>query len=78
MYGYKCGYCDGTVRERKVDREAFKHRDGFVILENVPIGVCDQCGFRTYHSSLLRRVQEIAAQVESPTRIEQVPVASFA
>jgi hypothetical protein len=34
--------------------------------------------YRYDHASLLRRVQEIAAQVESPTRIEQVPVASFA
>ena len=78
MYGYKCEYCDGTVQERKVDREAFKHRDGFVILEDVPIGVCDNCGSRYYHSSLLRRVEEIAARVKSPERIEQVPVASFA
>jgi YgiT-type zinc finger domain-containing protein len=78
MYGYKCEYCDGTVQERRVKREAFKHRDGFVILEDVPIGVCDKCGFRYYHSSLLHRVQEIAAQIESPVRIEQVPVASFA
>jgi YgiT-type zinc finger domain-containing protein len=78
MYGYKCEYCDGTVQERTVDREAFKHRDGFVILEDVPIGVCDKCGSRYYHSSLLRRVQEIAAQIEAPARIEQVPVASFA
>lgn len=78
MYGYKCEYCDGTVQERRVKREAFKHRDGFVILEDVPIGVCDKCGYRYYHASLLRRVQEIAAKTESPVRIEQVPVATFA
>jgi len=78
MYGYKCEFCDGTVRERRVKREAFKHRDSFVILEDVPIGVCDKCGVRYYHSSLLHRVQEVAAATESPTRIEQVPVASFA
>ena len=41
MYGYKCEYCDGIVRQRVVEHEAFKHRAGFVILENVPIGVCD-------------------------------------
>ena len=78
MYGYQCEYCDGTVRERIVEREAFKHRDGFVILENVPVGVCDTCGYRYYHSSLLRRVEKIAARQESPARMEQVPVAPFA
>ena len=77
MYGYRCEYCDGTVQERIVEQEIFKHRDGFVILENVPVGVCDKCGYRYYHSALMRRVEEIAAQKESPARMEQVPVAPF-
>ena len=78
MYGYQCEHCDGTVRERIVEREAFKHRDGFVILTSVPVGVCDKCGYRYYHSTLLRRVEKIAAKMESPARMEQVPVAPFA
>ena len=78
MYGYRCEYCDGIVRERVIDREAFKHRYGFVILENVPIGVCDKCGHRYYHSTLLHRVEEIAARKESPERMELIPVAAFA
>jgi YgiT-type zinc finger domain-containing protein len=78
MYGYKCEYCDGIVQERVVEREVFKHRDGFVILENVPVGVCDKCGYRYYHSSLLHRVEEISTKREAPKRIESVPVAAFA
>lgn len=77
MYGYPCEYCDGIVQERVVEREAFKHRHGFVILENVPIGVCSTCGYRYYHSTLLHRVEEIAAKKKSPKRMELVPVASF-
>ena len=46
MYGYKCEYCEGLVQPRLVNREVFKHRDGFVILENVVMGVCDVCGNR--------------------------------
>ena len=78
MYGYRCEYCDGTVQERIVEREAFKHRDGFVILEHVPVGVCDKCGYRYYHSKLLHRVEQIAASKDPPARMEQVPVAPFA
>ena len=78
MYGYQCEHCDGTVRERIVEREAFKHRDGFVILASVPVGVCDKCGYRYYHASLMHRVEKTAAKKESPERMEQVPVASFA
>ena len=77
MYGYKCEFCDGTVREVLVEREAFKHARGFVILENVPVGICDVCGNRYYHASLLRRVEEIALGRRAVDRTEPVPVAAF-
>ncbi len=76
MHGYKCEYCDGIVREKMVKREMFKHKHGFVILEDVPIGVCDKCGVRYYHARLLRRVAEVAAG-KTMARSEQVPVAQF-
>ncbi len=78
MYGYKCEYCNGIVQEQVVEQEVFKHRNGFVILENVPIGVCDKCGCRYYHSTLLHWVEEIATRKKSPKRMELVPVATFA
>jgi YgiT-type zinc finger domain-containing protein len=77
MYGYKCAYCDGIGREQIVKREAFKHRNGFVILEDVPIGVCDACGSRYYHSTLLHRVEEIATGARAAQRTQRVPVALF-
>ena len=77
MYGYKCECCDGIVQERIVEREVFKHRYGFVILENVPVGICNTCGNRYYHSSLLKRVDEVATNKEAPARVENVPVAVF-
>jgi len=75
MYDYKCEYCDGTVEERQIDREAFKHRKGYVILEDIPVGICDECGYRYYHSTILKRVEEIAEGRETPEREESVPVA---
>ena len=77
MYGYKCDYCDGIVREKIVKREAFKHKNGFVILENVPIGVCDICGTRYYHADLLHRVAKVATG-KVAAKSERVPVAPFA
>lgn len=75
MYGYKCEYCEGTVKERIVERESFKHKAGFVILEDVPLGICDRCGCRYYHSTVLQRVEEIASGKKSPERTELIPVA---
>jgi len=75
QFGYRCEYCDGTVRDKRVEREAFKHKVGFVILEDVIVGVCDKCGNRYYSASTLKRVQSIATGKVPPERTEQVPVA---
>lgn len=75
QFGYRCEYCEGTVREKRVDREAFEHRTGFVVLENVVIGVCDKCGNRYYSADTLKRVHAIATGRIAAARTEQVPVA---
>ena len=74
MYDYECEYCPGTVRPTQVAREAFKHKDGFVILEDVQIGVCDRCGNRYYAADILHTVHEIATGKKSPERLEEIPV----
>ena len=61
--------------EKLVARETFKHRKRFVILENVPVGVCDKCGSRYYHSTILQTVEEIAEGKQIPERTESIPVA---
>jgi len=75
QFGYQCEYCAGVVQERQVEREAFKHKTGFVILEDVIIGVCDTCGNRYYSADTLKRVQEVATGKAPPERTELVPVA---
>ena len=75
MFGYKCEYCEGTVHEKIVKQEAFKHKKGFVILENVSIGVCEHCGNRYYSSEILKRVDAIATGKMPPERTQTVPVA---
>lgn len=75
MYGYKCEYCKGIVKPRPVEREAFKHKAAFVILERVTVGVCDVCGNRYYTADILHTVHEIATGKRKPERVEMVPVA---
>ena len=77
MYGLECECCSGTVRPKKVEREAFKHKNGFIILENVTIGVCDVCGNRYYAADILHLVDEIATGVKCPERTEAVPVGTI-
>lgn len=75
QFGYGCEFCKGIVKGKRVDREAFKHKTGFVILEQVLIGVCDQCGSRYYSAKTLKRVHAIASGKAKPTRTQRVPVA---
>jgi YgiT-type zinc finger domain-containing protein len=75
MYNYRCEYCEGEVRSKKIKREAFKHKNGFVILEDVEIGVCDSCGNRYYSAEILRTVHAIATGAKPFERTEAIPVA---
>ena len=75
MYGYRCEYCPGVVRARTVERESFKHKNGFIILEDVVIGVCDVCGNRYFSADVLHAVHEISKGGRLPKRTEAVPVA---
>jgi YgiT-type zinc finger domain-containing protein len=61
-----------------VEREAFKHKNGFVILEHITIGVCDVCGNRYYSADILHAVHDIAIGRRVAERTEQVPVAHLA
>jgi YgiT-type zinc finger domain-containing protein len=77
MYDVSCEHCSGTVGERRSDREAIRHKGNFVILEGVLIGVCDNCGARYFHASVLRRVAEIGRSTASPLRTIEVPVDTY-
>jgi YgiT-type zinc finger domain-containing protein len=78
MYDFTCEHCGGMVRERRVDREALPHKRSFVILEDVPVGVCDKCGARYFDASILRRVAEIGRGSAPPLRTMVVPVDRYA
>ncbi|MBW3600991.1 MAG: YgiT-type zinc finger protein, partial [Planctomycetes bacterium] len=78
MYDFSCEHCGGLVRERRVSQEALRHKGNFVILEDVPIGVCEKCGARYFDASVLRRVAEIGRSKTPPTNTIAVPVAPYA
>ena len=75
MFGYRCEYCAGTVEPRRLEREAFKHKNGFVILKDVSVGICDICGNRYYSAETLHAVHDIATGKRPPDSTEQIPVA---
>jgi YgiT-type zinc finger domain-containing protein len=75
MYGYRCEHCEGIVKPKNVRREAFKHKTGFIILEDIVIGVCDECGSRYYSADILHAVHDIATGTRPFERTEEIQVA---
>ncbi len=77
MYGYQCECCTGIVKPRLVKREAFKHKNGFVILENITIGICNNCGNRYYTADIIHAVNDIATGKRIVEKTEKIPVANL-
>ena len=77
LYDFPCEYCNGTVRERIIDREPISHHRGIAVLERVPIGVCDHCGAHYYAASVLKRVESILTSPSPPERVMQVPLEAY-
>jgi len=53
-------------------------KDSFIILEDIPVGVCNQCGTRYYHAHIVRRAHEIARDESNADFQEYVPVGHVA
>lgn len=77
MYDFGCEHCGGQVQERSVSREVFRHKGSFVILKDVPIGVCDKCGARYFDASVVRRVAEIGRGLVPPQEKLEIPVGAY-
>lgn len=77
MYDFTCEHCGGIVRERIVDREALRYKGSFVVLESVPIGVCEKCGARYFDASVVRRAAEIGRGLTPSDKTLEVPVGRY-
>jgi YgiT-type zinc finger domain-containing protein len=54
--GEKCEYCRGAITEKTVDVPR-KVGAKYVLMRNVPVGVCKTCGTRYYAANVLKTMQ---------------------
>jgi YgiT-type zinc finger domain-containing protein len=52
-----CEYCGGSIVERRVTLH-LKVKDSYVQIENVPAGVCRECGTHYYAANVLKMIEE--------------------
>ena len=54
--GVSCEYCSGKLVAKRVTLQR-KVRNRYVIIEDVPAGVCVECGTRYYAANVLKIVE---------------------
>lgn len=74
--GEHCEYCSGLIVEKKVEVSR-KVKGKHVLVENVPAGVCTECGTRYYTANVLKTMQEIVRGRKKAEREVIVPVYSL-
>lgn len=68
-----CFYCGGRVEERLSPRE-LRWQGQLFIFENVPMGVCTQCGEKFLKPEVAKAIDRTLAAKKSPEKMVQVPV----
>ena len=71
-----CFYCGGAVEERLMPRE-LRWQGQLFIFENVPMGVCVQCGEKVLMPEVAKGIDQILQEKKKPTKTIQVPVYQY-
>ena len=68
-----CFYCGGAVEEQLMPRE-LRWQGVLFIFENVPMGVCIQCGEKVLKPEVAKAIDRVLLEKKKPNRTIQVPV----
>ena len=71
--GETCEYCGGPIVEKRVTLHR-KVKGNYVLIENVPAGVCTRCGARYFAANVLKTIEESIRGRKQAEREVVVPV----
>ena len=74
--GETCECCGGPIVERRVTLHR-KVKGSYVLIEDVPAGVCTECGMRYYAANVLKTIEETVRGRIKAQREIVVPVYSL-
>lgn len=73
MYNYgECEICNTSLQERNIHQD-FWIKNKLVIIENVPAGVCPQCGEKVVIGEVGEHITEL---IKDSNRIDRAPTIS--
>ncbi len=71
--GERCEYCNGPIVEKKVD-VLKKVRNKYILVKNVPAGVCKECGTRYYSANILKTIE---TSIKRQKAEKEIPMAVY-
>jgi YgiT-type zinc finger domain-containing protein len=71
--GETCEYCGGKIVEKRVSLHR-KVKEKYILLENIPAGVCTQCGTRYYAANVLKTIEASIRGRQKAVREVVVPI----
>ncbi len=69
----ECEYCHGNIQPKKVTVN-HSYKGKLVIIKDVPVGVCQECGQRYYAADTLNKLDTMALNSDTATERITVPV----
>ncbi len=73
MKAHECEYCSGDIQPKKVTVN-HSYQGKLVIIKDVPVGVCQECGQRYYAADTLEKLDTLAQNSDAATEKISVPV----
>jgi YgiT-type zinc finger domain-containing protein len=67
-----CIYCGGKIEERQT--LDYRYHNQLFIVENIPIGVCIQCGEKFLTSKIAKRLEKLASSSHKKVKTVAIPV----
>ena len=74
--GETCEYCDGVIVEKSVTLHR-QVQGQHILLEDVPAGVCTECGTRYYTANVLKTIEASIKGRQQASKEVLVPVYSL-
>lgn len=72
----KCYFCKGSVRKSRVIID-YRWGDELFVIENVPAGLCDQCGEKYLDSSVYKELEALVKTDVRPMMRVTVDVLNY-
>lgn len=74
---FRCYFCKGKTEIKNVDVD-FRWGDKLLVVKNVPVEICTQCGERYYSAEVSKKLDSLVKKQSSdrikPQQIIEVPV----